>query len=434
MLTPDSLFEARPTGATALQPYSSFLARCASAREAGEELEARLALGAYLVLRLVDRAAVLPSDPDPGAEDGFRWQLSSALRFIAELPKVECVEASHLDGLVNSVADLGRGGRRPLRINLLAYSWHLEQAGRIEEALDAVAASVPFYADAAADDRMHLGMTAGRYHRTLAHWELADRGYAFGQEAAEVQEDRRSILLARLGRAKVLTGKGNLPEARQRIEEIIAEAGTVELADAKAWAYADLATVLDKQEQPWESLRANYYAFLHYRDSHDRARVLGNLGSGLRAVGALSAAQSAFESVLRTTTEWALTANAKVELMAIGASRNDELSFRRYWQAAQEHASAMMPGLAVDFRYQVGVGLNRFGKRLAAHRWLTEARDIAEANNLNGWYFRLDAAVQSMSVGSELPIEEPRRLTDREISSAEEIETGLRRFAEALAG
>lgn len=433
MLTPDSLFDPRPTGATALQPYSSFLARCATAREAGEELEARLALGAYLVLRLVDRAATLPSDPDPGARDGFHWQLSSALRFIAELPKVDCVEASHLDGLVKSVADLGRGGRRPLRINLLAYSWHLEQAGRIEEALDALAASAPFYSDAGADDRMHLGMTAGRYHRTLAHWELADRGYAFGQEAAELQEDRRGILLARLGRAKVLLGKGNLPESRRQIEEIIAEADGKELEDAKAWAYTDLAAVHEKQGLPWDTLRSNYRAFQHFRDSHDRARVLTALGAGLRGVGALSAARSAFESVLRITSDWYLIANAKVELMGIGAEGSDELTFRRYWQAAEEHASGMAPSLAVDFRYRVGMGLNRFGKRLAAQRWLIEAQQVADRHGLNAWYFRLDDLIKGMSAGNELPAEDAKTLTPYEASSVGEIETGLRQYAEALA-
>lgn len=432
MLTPDSLFDPRPTGATALQPYSSFLTRCATAREAGDELQARLALGAYLLLRLVDRAVALTTDSDPGAGEGFRWQLTSALRFIGELPKIECVEGSHLHGLIQSVADLERG-QRPLRINLLAYSWHLEQAGRIEEALDAVAASAPFYADAGADDRMHLGMTTGRFHRTLARWELADLGYLFGYEAAEEQDNRRGMLLARLGRAKVLLGKGNLPESRRQIEEIIAEANEKELADAKAWAYTDLAALLEKQDLPWESLRANYQAFQYFRDSHDRARVLTALGAGLRGVGALSAARSAFESVLRITSDWYLIANAKVELMGIGAEGSDELTFRRYWQAAEEHASAMTPSLAVDFRYRVGMGLNRFGKRLAAHRWLIEARQVAESHSLNAWYFRLDELIKGMSSGNQLVAEDPKTLTPYEASSVGEIETGLRRYAEALA-
>jgi tetratricopeptide (TPR) repeat protein len=280
---------------------------------------------------------------------------------------------------------------------------------------------------------MHLGMTAGRFQRTLTRWELADRGYAYALEAAELQQDRRGVLLARLGRAKVLFGKGNLPESKSQIEAIIAEASGKELADAKAWAYADLAALLEKQELPWESLRANYLAFQHFRDSHDRAKVLSNLGGALRGVGALSAARSAFEGVLRTTTDWYLIANAKVELMGIGSENDDELAFRRYWQAAEEHASGMTPSLAVDFRYRVGLGLNRFGKRLAAQRWLIEARSIAETHGLNEWYFRLDGLVKGISAGSEIPVDAPKVVDERHVSSVGEIETGLRRYAEALA-
>ncbi|MGH7591744.1 MAG: hypothetical protein ACREL2_09930, partial [Gemmatimonadales bacterium] len=294
-----TLFDTTPTDSAAVGAHSATLDRAAAAHHAGDDTEARQALGAYLVLRAIDRLVALQREDSPDARDGFRFQVASVIRFVEDLPKVEQVEASHLAGLAKVLGAFDRDGARRLRIGLLAYSWHLEQAGHLEEALDVLGLSEPFYREAGPDELTNLGMTSGRFHRTLAHWDLADSGYQLGYDSAEVRHDRRGMLLARLGRAKVLLGRGNLPEARRQIEGVIAEAEGKSLAEARAWGYADLAVVLERMGLAVGCLRAQFEALTLFRDLEDRLRVLGSLGVGLRMHGALPAAKYAFETVLR---------------------------------------------------------------------------------------------------------------------------------------
>ncbi|MGB7211938.1 MAG: hypothetical protein WBC97_04865 [Gemmatimonadales bacterium] len=435
MNRPSTLFDTAPPGAAAIEPHSAMLDRSAAAHLAGDEIEARQALGAYLLLRVIDRIVGLQRVDTPEDRDGLRFQLASVTRFIEDLPKVEHVEANHLAGLAKVLGVFDKDGERRLRIGLLAYSWHLEQAGHLEEALDVLGLSEPFYRESGPDELTNLGMTAGRFHRTLAHWDQADSAYQLGYESAEVRHDRRGMLLARLGRAKVVLGRGNLPESRRQIEAIIAEADGKDLAEARAWGYADLAVVLERQDLPWDGLRANYFAFQHLRDSQDRARVLSSLGVSLRAVGAFGAAKTALESVLRSTTNSYLTSNAKVELMGLGADLNDEVMFVRFWRAAGEHASAMAPSLGVDYRFQAAHGLAKFDRRNSAARWFKDARELAERNNLNEWYFRIvqAEAMQPIETALEVDRSVPSLATGHE-PTVDEIEKGLRHYAEALVG
>lgn len=393
MNRPSTLFDQSPAAEAAIEPHSAFLARAASAREAGDDRGAELALGAYLTLRAVDRAAALGADAPADLREGFHFQAQAALKFVDRLPRVGEVEANHLEGIARALTELDGKGERRLRINLLAYSWHLEQAGQVEEAVDALATSEPFYRSAGHDELMNLGMTAGRFHRTLARWDLADRGYALGYESAESRQDVRGMLLARLGRAKVLLGRGNLPEARRQMEGIIAEAEGKELADARAWAYADLAVVFERLEIPGACLRAQFEAFVHFRESEDRLRVLGSLGVGLRIHGAVDAARYALESVLQRSANWSVRQNAVIELMALHTQVGDELAFRRYKAEADAAVSQMPPGMEVDYRVKVGQGLLRFGRHAAGVAWLEQARDRAEKAALNDWYFRIERMI-----------------------------------------
>ncbi|MGH7531858.1 MAG: hypothetical protein ACREL4_01090 [Gemmatimonadales bacterium] len=429
MNQPGTLFEPVPTDAAAIGPHSATLDRTAAAHEADDDVEARQALGAYLVLRAIDRLIALQREDSPEARDGFRFQVASVTRFVEDLPQVGHVEASHLAGLVKVLGAFDREGERRLRIGLLAYSWHLEQAGHLEEALDVVGLSEPFYREAGPHELTNLGMTSGRFHRTLAHWDLADRSYQLGYESAEVRHDRRGMLLARLGRAKVLLGRGNLPEARRQIEGVIAEAEGKNLADARACGYSDLAAVLEKMGMPAEAVHANYQALMLFREPNERGRLFGNLGSGLRAIGMLDLSQIAFEQVLREASQWQPRLNAMIELTGIHAAHGDELAFRRYWSEVERDENRMAPSTAVDFHVTVASGLVRFGRPAVARRQLELASGLAERHGLNAWYFTIERLLQELDEG---PASIPSPKPDPAISKHEylrEVADGLRRHA-----
>jgi tetratricopeptide (TPR) repeat protein len=230
-------------------------------------------------------------------------------------------------------------------------------------------------------------------YRTQARWDKAEQGYALGLEEATRRDDRQGMLLGRLGLAKVLFGRGNLPEARRRIEEIIAEAEGPELADVRAWGYADLAMVLERLGIDDRSLEALLEAFRHYRDSHERLRVLGSLGVGLRRHRAFAAARQAFETVREHSSQWQVRQNAVIELMALAGDTQDELAFRRYKTEAEEGVERMPPAMLVDFYLKLGEGLLRFGRNAHGVTALRRARDVAELHGLNETYFRVDRMI-----------------------------------------
>lgn len=429
-----TLFDIPPAEAAAIGPHTAMLDRAAAAHHAGDEVEARQALGAYLVLRAIDRAVALREDDGADAREGLRFQVASVVKFVGELPKVGHIEANHLMGIARALAEFDRDGERRLRINLLAYSWYLEEAGHLAEAVDVVAVSEPFYRTAGPHELTNLGMTAGRFHRTLAHWDLADRSYALGYESAEARQDRRGMLLARLGRAKVLLGRGNLPEARRQIEAIIAEAEGKDLADARAFGFQDLAAVFDKQAMPVESLKAQYRALQYFRDAHERTRLLGNIGGTLRVLGMLDTARVAFEQVLRDSSVWQLRANALIELISVHVGLGNELAFRRYWNEAESERSRMPPTTAVDFRFAVGTGLAQFGRTLMARQWLEDAQAVAQDHGLNEWYFRIEAALKQLD-SPTLQVEEVvwKEAETSVSDDLAEISEGVRRHVASLA-
>ncbi|HEU5359105.1 MAG TPA: hypothetical protein VFU45_08295, partial [Gemmatimonadales bacterium] len=86
MIHSSTLFDQSPAAEAAIEPHAVFLARAASAREAGDDRGAELALGAYLTLRAVDRAATLGGEAAADVREGFRFQAQAAFKFVDRLP------------------------------------------------------------------------------------------------------------------------------------------------------------------------------------------------------------------------------------------------------------------------------------------------------------------------------------------------------------
>ncbi|HXE56911.1 MAG TPA: hypothetical protein VNK43_02825 [Gemmatimonadales bacterium] len=431
MLTPETLF-ARPSRADD-EPLSHapFLERARLERERGQEAAAQVALGAYLVARLVDRA--LSAGTDPETLEGLRWQLQSTRRFVGELPEDE-VEATHLAGIVDAVATPPPNRDAVLRMSLVAYAYYLEQEGRLEEALETLAGAARTYGGPIPPhDYPALALFSARLHRVLARWEEASAIYRAAGEAAARTGDDRSVLLSRLGRANVLRGQGNLPAARAEVERVIADASAPEYADVRARAYSDLAAVLDRQGAAHEAIGAAYRAFLLYRDPVERWRALTDLAVLLKDVGAYQAAARAFELVLARSETFSVRTNAVIESMDLHAATGNEMAFRRLRNEAEAVLDRMPPSMAVDFRYKLGIGLLRFDRAAAARRALEEAQALAERHRLNEWYFRIERTLRRLSERGVPETPEPPPAGAEAAPAIAEVFAGLERYATAPA-
>ncbi|HEY3012486.1 MAG TPA: hypothetical protein VGJ36_07060, partial [Gemmatimonadales bacterium] len=218
MYTPRRLFgELGP--ASDILSHEPFLERARLLREQEHDGMARLALGAYVVARLVDK--MLTDESDPEAAEGFRWQLQAVRRHVAELPQ-DAPETAHLTGIVAAVPSDGPATAF-LWKSLTAYAYFLEHEARLEESLEILTlAAWSQGPDAPARDFAAYALFAGRLNRLLARWDVASACYGAAEDAGLGAGDLVAVLRGRLGRGAVHRGQGNLPAAREVAENVAA--------------------------------------------------------------------------------------------------------------------------------------------------------------------------------------------------------------------
>jgi tetratricopeptide (TPR) repeat protein len=408
--------------------YEPFLERARLQREQDCDASARLALGGYVMARLVDKLLVLENDAE--SLEGFRWQLEAVRRHVGELPG-DSPETAHLAGVVDAVPQQGPP-TSSLWMSLSAYAYFLEHEGRLEEALELVKLAARSQgANTSRKEFAAYALFAGRLNRLLARWETASTCYSSAEEAAVTVGDHVYALRGRLGRSAVQRGIGNLPLARELVESVVRDASSQNLPDVQAMAYADLGAVCELQGLRLEELQAYYNAFRLASDPSLRMRILGNLGIGLCRIEAYDAARLAFQIVIDSDAKHLDRANAALELMDLESSLGNRVAFERCRSAVSEVRDRLPPSAATDFQFKLGTGLARFGQSGRAREALEQALGLAEAHRLNAWYFRIEKALQQLSLlqTDELQHKEAGELSHPPV--VEEVILGLRKYAAA---
>lgn len=409
--------------------FAAFLNRARADRERGLDIPARIALGAYLVARLVDRRLLIGDNPDD--IEGFRWQLESTRKFLAELPSEE-TEVAHTRGIVDSVASEPEHRDAILRMALVAYAYHLEHEGRFEEALDVLRLGGRTYRNAIPPvDAATMALFVARLNRMLARWEPANLSYNMAEQAGIETRDVGTVMLARIGKANVLRGQGNLPTSREILEQVVAETGSPELGDVHGRALSDLSLVFDREGRQDDAIKTRYRSLLSLRDEVQRTRVLGDLGMSLREVGAYDSARLCFDMVLTSDASFVIKTNVCLEIMEMESAVGNRIAFERHRQEARTAEDRMPPSMAIDYRYKVGIGFARFGKEGRARAVLREALALAEQHRLNEWYFRVDRVLRNLAPCLEQESKaQPAEATDMAPAVAE-VSAGLRELAAA---
>jgi tetratricopeptide (TPR) repeat protein len=425
LFTPQQLFGEVESSADVLT-HAPFLERARDEHEREHDLSARLALGAYLVSRLVDR--MLARDDSPGAREGSLWQLDAVRRHLRELP-ADSPESAHLHGITDAIP-VGSQSRASLRLSLMAYAYFLEHEGRLEEAIEVLALAVRTHGlEVPAGDFAAAALFGGRLNRLLARWAAATTCYASAESAAESVGDMVLVLRARLGRGAVLRGQGNLPLARQVAEAAAASAAAAGHREVEAMAYADLGAVLLNECRQVEAIQAIYQSFLLSDDLLQRTRALGDLGVALLGIGAVDAARTAFDIVLRSRTSFGVRMNAVLELMDVESAVGNRVAFERRRGEGEADRGRMPPSMLADYLYKAGIGLARFGQVTRARDLLLAGQQHAETHHLNAWYFRFEHTIANLAE-CEHREPDPAVSTDRDHPPAiRDVAIGLRDFA-----
>lgn len=437
MFTAEQLFDSGEVAPDVLA-HEAFLNRARLEHDAGRAEDARIALAAYGLARVLDN---LVPDTTPEAVAGqIGTPLGNLRRRLEALP-ANSVEVAHLFSIVAALEE-AVGARRTsaTRASVMGYAFYLEQEGRLAESLDMMASAARTWGGPiAATDFGTLALHVARLNRLLARWTPATTAYSLAEAAGRESGDRVVMLRGRLGQGAVLRGQGNLPASKAIARAVIAEAEDPALRHIQAGAYADLGVVYMLMERRVDALVAMYEAFLRTVDPTQRMRVLGDLGIGLAELGAEDTARLAFRIVVDASSSALLRMNARLELMALDAAGGNRLAFEQHRQAAREFADQMTPSMACDYRYKAGRGLAAFGQTGRGRALIAEAMQIAEAHGLNEWYFRLERALGELAAPAAAPAQQPARAwqdgADPYAQSAlERMATGLQEFAEAASG
>jgi tetratricopeptide (TPR) repeat protein len=425
LYTPQRLFGEVGSSSDILN-HEPFLERARLHREQERDGSARLALGAYVVARLVDKLLMLESERE--AFDGFRWQLEAVRRHIEELPS-DAPETAHLSGIVTAVPAQGRASSS-LWMSLTAYAYFLEHEGRLEESLEILTLAVRSHGPTApAADFLSYALFGGRLNRLLARWDLAKNCYEAAEEVAFLVGDMNRALRAGLGRAHVLRGCGNLPRAQAEVERVIGEAESANITDVQGDAQQDLGVILMLQGFRSESLEATYKAFRLAEDPANRMRILGDLGYALSESGHFEAARVALDIVVLSNSSHLIKANALLELMQLESAVGNRVAFERRRQEAKELIARMTPSMTVDYRYKTAIGLGRFGQIERAREILNEALALAEQHRLNEWYFRIARTLKDSTADPTLSAEITPTAKAIATPTVCQMEAGLREFA-----
>ncbi|HEU4682685.1 MAG TPA: hypothetical protein VFS51_13120 [Gemmatimonadales bacterium] len=425
MFTPQRLF-GEGGSSPELLSHEPFLERARLQREQERDGPARLALGAYVVARLIDKFMTIEDDPE--SLEGFRWQLEAVRRHINDLPP-DAPETAHLAGVVAAISE--KSAPAPgLWMSLTAYAYFLEHEGRLEEALEILTLSArshgPYTPPA---DFVAYALFAGRINRLLARWDVASSCYGAAEDGAMQIGDSVSMLRGRLGKGAVDRGRGNLPVARATAESVVREASELQLADVQAIAYGDLGAVYGLQGLHLEALEAQFQSFRFSHDPQQRVHALGNVAFALREIGALEASRIAFTIVAQSSASVRVRANAQLELMDLESTFGNRVAFERCRFAVEEYRTRMSPSMSVDYHYKLGMGLACFGQIARAGDALNTALEMAETHQLNAWYFKVEQALEELATNPEHQLVHQRGSTLSETPAVRQMEAELREYA-----
>jgi len=351
-----------------------------------------LGQGAFLALRFVD---LLAPDREPPTPDVFRYQWAATERYCAELSG-EGTEASHLSGIVRATGQAHSAGDITLVAPaLFAYALYLEQESHYQEAEDALDTMIRIGRDhLQLSDTISAWMRLGRVRRMQADFDHADVAYAEAGRIAASANDRRSVLMSRIGQCNVLFFRGNLAEAERGWRAILADSAGTQFQRVTAEAEHGLGTALDRRGQPHEAAPHLWHAYELYEEESLKLRVLCDLAITLLRLGDVAGAERALQEVVRREHTGENYTNALIELMNCASYRRDRVGFERWRERCLEHVPHSAPNVRADYCIKAGIGYARFGNNRRAKSELQQALDIANAHGLHELEFRFERILE----------------------------------------
>lgn len=348
----------------------------------------RAVTAGLVVLRLVDAwveegARVVAADS---------WGVRSVRAAIEDMP-AGMPARTLLAGVVEALTSARSGDLNAVAPRLMAYARSLELDARWAlgaDAYETIIAHVHPLEDA--DVAVNALLRRGHCLRELGDHTAANSVFGTAEEVANRAGDMIGVLRARIGEAKIMMAKGNLPAADALLERTVADAREHSLDEVRALATHDRSHIAHLRGQYDVAVRLAYDAMHGAATEIERDRILGDLAGSFYMLGVKSAAQDAFLILAATAREQYQRWVATINLMELAAEERVSIQFERY---RQQLASAKLPPLLqTQFELHVGRGYQLFGDHAAARTWLQRAVHTASAHSLNQLLFEAESALE----------------------------------------
>lgn len=371
-----------------------------------------------VLLRLVD--AWIEEGGAAVATDG--WGVRSVQAAIEEMPvgmPARAILASALDALTQA-----RGGdMHAVAPRLMAYARSLDIDAKWALAADVYDSVI---AHVHPEEESEIAVTAllrrGHCLREIGDFAEASELFTTAAELANRTGDMIGTLRARIGEAKIIVARGNLPAADAILDETVMCATQHNLLAVRSMATHDRAYIAYTRGQYDVAIRFAYDAMRDSVNESERDRILGDLAVSFSALGVKSAARDAFLILAATAREQWQRWVATINLMELSAEDAVEVQFERYRQQLAD--ADLPPLLRTQFELHVGRGYQLFGRFGEAREWLERALGRASTHSFNQLIFAVEAALQQ---NDEAPKQRERTLT-----TAFDIPRDVRKIAAEL--
>ena len=340
-----------------------------------------------VLLRLVD--AWIEEGAAVVAADG--WGVRSVAASIEEMPAglpARAILMSALDALTTA-----RGGdMHALAPRLMAYARSLDLDAKWALAADVYDTVIAYvHPDEESEIAVNALLRRGHCLRELGDFAEATDSFNTAGELSHRNGDMIGTLRARIGEAKIVVARGNLPAADAILDETAKRASELNLLEVRSMATHDRVYIAHTRGEYDLAVRFAYDAMRDSVSEVERDRILGDLAGSFYMLGVKSAAQDAYLILAATAREQWQRWVATINLMELSAEDGVEVQFERY---RQQLASADLPPiLRTQFELHVGRGYQLFGHFGEAEHWLEQALGNATKHSLNQLMFAAEAAL-----------------------------------------
>jgi tetratricopeptide (TPR) repeat protein len=324
------------------------------------------------------------------------------------------------------------------REDLSALASALTEMGAAAERRDHASGAVELYdcafQTAAAIGNAHAAIDAarasGRVLRRRARWQEADEWYEVALAVARSSELEALVARSLAGLGLVRRERGNLPAARECLEEALQAAESSGDGETLANVHHDFMGLEQQTGDLGQALRHGWRAVNRYENADARTRCMAGIAGVLIEVGDLCAAEDAWTIVLAGSGEVYYRVYAAAGLAHVGALRGSEADFERWSRRCDDEGWEQGPASAkAEILHYRGLGYGLLGRPDDARRWLRRAVDFAESHGFSRVLFQAESALEGLSASPDPP--EPV-----EMAAPPEVRDGLRamRLAEVAGG